>query len=308
MGFFKKETIILKESTTYRDYLSKLEKLHETAPEALRFELEKEIKITRAGIAGADNILYELKHSGMDLVVIHDLFIVSGDQSAQIDYLIITPKLNFILECKNLIGDITVNQEGEFIRSFPMNGNIIREGIYSPITQNERHLLIMKNKLYEESSVFKKAAIKVNFESINKPLVVLANPKTRLNDRYANKEIKEKLVRADQLIARIQKANEQSDEPRCSLNEMIDFGKRWLSRSTEHDGFEDKYQRYVSRVEDALKMERQYNSAAGALVCPKCGGTLILRTAKKGPFAGNQFYGCSNYYSKGCTFTLNVKQ
>ena len=156
--------------------------------------------------------------------------------------------------------------------------------------------------------VLKKAAIKVNFESINKPLVVLANPKTRLNDRYANKEIKDKLVRADQLIARIQKANEQSDEPRCSLNEMIDFGKRWLSRSTEHDGFEDKYHRYVSRVEDALKMERQYNSAAGALVCPKCGGTLILRTAKKGPFAGNQFYGCSNYYSKGCTFTLNVKQ
>lgn len=29
--------------------------------------------------------------------------------------------------------------------------------------------------------------------------------------------------------------------------------------------------------------------------CPKCGGKLILRTAKKGMNAGNQFYGCSSF-------------
>ena len=29
--------------------------------------------------------------------------------------------------------------------------------------------------------------------------------------------------------------------------------------------------------------------------CPKCGGELVVRTAKKGPHAGEQFYGCSNF-------------
>jgi hypothetical protein len=29
--------------------------------------------------------------------------------------------------------------------------------------------------------------------------------------------------------------------------------------------------------------------------CPKCGGEMLLRTAKKGANAGNQFWGCSNY-------------
>ena len=29
--------------------------------------------------------------------------------------------------------------------------------------------------------------------------------------------------------------------------------------------------------------------------CPKCGGALILRTAKKGPRSGDRFWGCSTY-------------
>lgn len=31
------------------------------------------------------------------------------------------------------------------------------------------------------------------------------------------------------------------------------------------------------------------------LVCPRCGGKLVLRTATRGVNAGSQFYGCSNY-------------
>jgi restriction system protein len=38
--------------------------------------------------------------------------------------------------------------------------------------------------------------------------------------------------------------------------------------------------------------------------CPKCSGNLILRTARRGPNAGNQFYGCSNYPK--CRYTKSV--
>ena len=41
------------------------------------------------------------------------------------------------------------------------------------------------------------------------------------------------------------------------------------------------------------------------LVCPKCGGELVLRTAKKGANIGSQFYGCSNY--PNCKYTRNIQ-
>ena len=39
------------------------------------------------------------------------------------------------------------------------------------------------------------------------------------------------------------------------------------------------------------------------LLCPLCGGKLIIRTARSGVYAGRQFYGCSNYPS--CRYTRN---
>lgn len=39
-------------------------------------------------------------------------------------------------------------------------------------------------------------------------------------------------------------------------------------------------------------------------ICPKCGGSLVIRTTKKGSNAGTQFYGCSNY--PNCRFTKDI--
>jgi len=39
--------------------------------------------------------------------------------------------------------------------------------------------------------------------------------------------------------------------------------------------------------------------------CPKCGAKLLLRTARKGPNAGNQFYGCSRWPS--CHYTCDIE-
>ena len=39
-------------------------------------------------------------------------------------------------------------------------------------------------------------------------------------------------------------------------------------------------------------------------LCPRCGKLLILRTAKKGDHAGEQFYGCSGF--PGCRYTEKV--
>ena len=39
--------------------------------------------------------------------------------------------------------------------------------------------------------------------------------------------------------------------------------------------------------------------------CPWCKSKLVIRTAKRGPNPGKQFYGCSNY--PNCTYTRNIE-
>ena len=76
MGFFSKpEQIILKEASDARAYLERLEKLLPQTCGELNTKLQKEIAITKAGIAGEDNIVFELKNSGIDMVVLHDIYI-----------------------------------------------------------------------------------------------------------------------------------------------------------------------------------------------------------------------------------------
>lgn len=38
--------------------------------------------------------------------------------------------------------------------------------------------------------------------------------------------------------------------------------------------------------------------------CPYCGSNLVIRTARSGPRAGKQFYGCSNYPK--CRYLQNI--
>ena len=93
MGLFHKpEVIVVKESSDAKQYLLRLEQLDNKAQGELKERIEKEILITKAGIIGEDNILFELKNSGMDMVVLHDICIETQDGlTAQIDYIVITP-------------------------------------------------------------------------------------------------------------------------------------------------------------------------------------------------------------------------
>lgn len=54
---------------------------------------------------------------------------------------------------------------------------------------------------------------------------------------------------------------------------------------------------YTERLAAARLEERRKHEQPGksATVCPKCGGLMVLRTARKGDRAGSQFWGCTRY-------------
>ncbi len=308
MGLFSKpEIVILKESNDAKEYLQKLQDLLPKASGDIKDKIEKEIAVVNAGILGEDNILFELKNSGLDLVVLHDLYLkTASGLTAQIDYLVIAPKYIYVVECKNLFGNIEINNTGDFIRTFQYGKRTYKEGIYSPITQNERHLKVLNECRTENDNFLMRAFKNATFSDFFKGIVVLANPKTVINDRYAKKEIKEKVIRADQLINYIKDTEKQSKEMSSSVKTMREIGEKYLNMN--HEERPDYFEKYEELVNE-LDYEQQVESLTSAdsskeLICPRCGSKLVLRTAQKGDNAGNQFYGCSAFPK--CRYVKNV--
>ncbi len=232
MAFFRvQEPVILKEGSDAKEQLATLESLRETVPRSQGRRLDSDIRALKAGIVGEDRILFELKNSHLPLVVIHDLHLEFEGLTAQIDFLVLTRRRNFVLECKNLYGDISVNARGDFVRS---SGGRRREGIYSPITQNQRHLGLMKRINLSTKGAIMSALLSPRFDDLYRGLVVLANPKTILHDRNAKKEVKQQLVRGDQLVATIESINSMRGpaDGKIPFKDVMERAERWLSMDT----------------------------------------------------------------------------
>jgi restriction system protein len=54
-----------------------------------------------------------------------------------------------------------------------------------------------------------------------------------------------------------------------------------------------KLTRMIASVQQSGNMQPEPETPVQA--CPKCGSTMVLREARKGPQAGKKFYGCSKY-------------
>lgn len=253
MGLFEKKIgpVFLKEDNNMDEIISRLEELKQKAVDEIKNEIEKQLTIVKYGAFGENTIAFELKNSGIDMYILHDLYLEYGDLSAQIDYMIITRKRTYVIECKNLIGDIEVNSNGDFIRSYVVNGKKIKEGFYSPITQNARHLNVIKElRKSSKGNIVTKMLFENYFDGNYKSLVVLANPKTVLNAKYAKKEIKDKIVRADQLINKIKELDLQVKDVNMSQKEMYEVANFFLSKDMPNKSdYVKKYEELVATID-----------------------------------------------------------
>lgn len=263
MAFFNKkqtEPIFLKEDS---DAERELEVLKALAPKLNQEGMEllaQHIRTVEAGIEGEKRIAFELKNSHMPIYVLHDVYLEDGDLSAQIDYMIFTRKLCFVVECKNLYGNIEVDHEGNFIRTMKYGKYFNKERIYSPITQNQRHLELLKKILKGEKGVFARIFFDSVFASVYIPIVVLANPKSVLNAKYAKKEIKQQIIYADQLIQYMKDAYNKSDAVIYNDKEMRAWAEGFLllHKSVKKD-YTARYDQYIVKPEEKAEGEDDTN-------------------------------------------------
>ena len=203
-----KNQVLYKEDTTTQKELDRMKEYLKTHPNK---DLENKVKLFEYGLAGEKEVLYELLHSGIGMYILHNVSFEYKGKSAQIDFVVITARCTYFIECKNFIGNITINSKGDFVRTYMKNNRKVTEGTYNPITQSKRHLEIIKEQNYDNANILYKMNYKKTFDSFHDYIVVMANPKTIINDKYAPKNIKERLVKADQIIECLKRLESKRD-------------------------------------------------------------------------------------------------
>ena len=88
------------------------------------------------------------------------------------------------------------------------------------------------------------------------------------------------------------------EELYVSLKELTNVDK--ATKSAHIENIEKKYKTSNENVDNYVGNDES------SLLCPQCGSKLVLRTAKKGENAGNQFYGCSAFPK--CRYVQNVER
>lgn len=229
------ETIFYKEASDLQSRYDVLKQLNEEYPN--NYDLLSELYIIKKGLAGENEIAYQLKKSHIGMYVLRDIKVKHEDLTAQIDYVIITPTYDYYIECKNLVGNITVTDKGDFIREFTVNGKKIKKGMYSPLRQVEAQREVLRKIWDSDSNTLQKIFGSKYFDYFRRVLVVAANQDTILNTNKAPKDMKYKILRADALVRQIEydlehKAN---NDPHYSKKDMEKAAQYYIDISYNED-------------------------------------------------------------------------
>ncbi len=213
--------------------------------------IDRDIMYLTYGMEGEKNVSYEIKNSYIPMLALHDIRIEDGESVAQMDYILITKSFILVLETKALSGDITVNESGEFIRYFKNKaGKVYRkEGIYSPVAQNERHVRILTEYL-KKNKIIKKYPIY--------SCVVIANSKSVINKYKAPKEIQSQIIKYDQLTSFIkEKLNYHKIKQDFKFLDKVEYSiGKFLLENNKPIEF-DYYKKYSLSEKDFIKKDSE---------------------------------------------------
>lgn len=212
--------------------------------------IEKDIMLLKQGIDGERNVYFELKNSFLPILCLHDIRLEYNGLVAQYDFIVITKKSILVLETKKMTGDIQITNDGDFIRVIKnKSGKFIKkEGMYSPIAQNQRHVNILKDILVKEE-----LSKNPNVKSI----IVIANPKSIINKNKCPEEIKNNIYKHDQL-GYLLKSEIESHKGKDFLEKNMYAIANYLLENNKPAEFDCK-DKYELTEEDFIKQEKTDN-------------------------------------------------
>lgn len=227
--------------------------------------------IGRRGEKLTERELKLVKLFGRDGKVLRNVYVPKDNgETSEIDVLFITQKGVFVIESKNYSGWVFGNEsDRSWTVSLP-NGR--KSCFYNPVKQNRSHIKWLAKYLADDTPLF---SIVVFSERCELKKVMVDSGDVSV-------------VKRDRLYATVRRIWNGADDVLDA--EGVDSLYECLLVLTDVD--EAVKRTHVASIHERYVSEKPIPSAS---YCPRCGAELVLRTAKKDPNAGNQFYGCSNY-------------
>ena len=191
--------------------------------------------------------------------LIKNVTLPTEDGTTQIDHIIVSEYGIFVVETKNMKGWIFGDEKQKYwTQKIYKNTNKFQ----NPLHQNYKHIKTIENALgIDKDKIFS--------------VIVFAGDsefKTKMPEN-----VRQGIGYIDYIKSKTKKI--LSKDEVSKIISQIESGR--LSKSFK------THREHVRHVKDIINKKSKQ--------CPRCGGELVLRTAKKGHNAGNQFYGCSNY-------------
>lgn len=206
----------------------------------------------------------------------------------EVDVILLHESGLYVFEVKNYSGWI-FGEEGQkqWTQILPANRGLSKSiQFFNPILQNKVHLKWLREYIGEDAPLYSYIVFSDRCEL--KKITLTSNEHVVLNRRN--------------LIYRVRRNAELKGA--VLTEEKIDalYNKLYpLTQVTE-----EQKAAHVKSVEQKKQHDRkteEIKTQKGS--CPRCGSALVLRTARKGPQAGKQFWGCSNFPQ--CRFVKQVE-
>lgn len=194
-------------------------------------EIKQRVDNCERGYKGEQSVQKKLKYCGLDMYVLYCLYFdFSVNEymiNAQIDFLLITPKNIYILECKNWKNDIGIDKYQNFYLLYQSEPS---KRIASPFEQLGRQIETIRKLVIKQGGTFwQKAVIRHIFKKNCKPVLVLVNDKERLYMEDDNVKTEKPIVHLDHLVDYIRNTEKRTRNgilyfiKRKILYSLVDF-------------------------------------------------------------------------------------
>jgi restriction system protein len=191
---------------------------------------------------------------------IHNVMLSTPDGTTQIDHIFVSRFGIFVVETKNMKGWLFGGEDQP-----QWTQKIFKKSFkfQNPLHQNYKHVKALEATLDVPAGVIRSVVVFVGDSTFKTPMPVNV---TR-NGSYVTyiKSFRDPVMSEHEVVTAFAEIQSGRLEP------------TW---KTDHE----HVQRLKSRADPATGRK-----------CPKCGGAMVLRTAKRGGNAGRQFWGCSSY-------------
>ena len=230
--------------------------------------------------------------------------------TTEIDVILIHSTGIFVIESKNYSGWIFGSENSKtWTQTLPRGkGRSQKERFYNPIMQNNTHIKFLKKIIGNNIPIY--SIIAFSERCTLKDITVESSNIKVINRQYIGKTVKQ--MGNNSIHTLSQDDIQRIYEMLYPFTQMTEYEKLQHIDNVNAARYGIKKKPVESDAslesENIIKFQNtiEDNKAEqdNKLTCPRCGSELILRTAKKGEHAGEEFYGCSRFPK--CRYTKSI--